>query len=82
MNNPQVALVIGGWKDHITIQYEGNAIELSGEEKEVMSEVYLNKVPESRKYKSLPDQRYFKIIPQWIRCTGYSKEEEIFEINF
>jgi pyridoxine/pyridoxamine 5'-phosphate oxidase len=80
-NNPHVAVVIGGWKDHITLQYEGKAVELSGEEKEALSEIYLMKVPESRKYKLLPDQCYFKIIPKWIRCTGYSKEEGIFEIN-
>ena len=80
--NPKVALVIGGWDKPITIQYEGKAVELSGEEKEKFTEIYLAKIPQVRKFRELPDQRFFKIIPTWIRCTGYSKEEEIFEIKF
>ncbi|MBP9719476.1 MAG: pyridoxamine 5'-phosphate oxidase family protein, partial [Candidatus Levybacteria bacterium] len=82
IQNNKVALVIGGWEDHITIQYEGVAIELAGEEKEKLTEIYLTKIPEVKKYALRPEQRFFKIIPSWIRCTGYSKEAEVFEVNF
>ncbi len=78
----KVAMVIGGWTEHITIQYEGTAVELSGEEKEKLSEVYLEKIPAVRKYGLRPEQRFFKVVPSLIRCTGYSKDEEIFEVTF
>lgn len=82
MQHPNVALVIGGWEDHITIQYEGEAVELDGEEKEKLAEIYLAKTPEARVYYDLQDQRYFKIVPNWIRCTGYSEELPVFEVSF
>lgn len=82
MHNNNVALVIGGWKEHITVQYEGIAVEVSGEEKDLLSQIYLTKIPEVKKYAQRPEQKFFKILPRWIRCTGYSKDAEIFEITF
>ena len=40
--NPNVSLVIG-WDEDITIQYEGVAKELSGEEKRLQQEIYWKK---------------------------------------
>src|SRR5688572_23078061 len=37
--NPRVAFVIG-WDDNITVQYEGEAVELNGEEVEKYKAIY------------------------------------------
>ena len=82
MRNPKVAFVIGGWRENSTIQYEGTAIEIRGEERKKMTEIYFKKVPGAASYEDLPDERYFKVIPSWIRCTGYLPDEDFFELKF
>ena len=80
-NNPNVSFVIG-W-DKITIQYEGVAKEVRGEEFERCKEIQTAKNEASKKYADREDQRYFIIKPKWIRYTNISNEPwEIFEIKF
>jgi len=82
--NPRVALVIG-WDNHITLQYEGIATELTGDEKKKAEQVHIHKLPNSQKFAELPEQCYFKVKPTWIRYTDYSNESvyvDVFEITF
>ena len=82
-NNAQVSIVIG-WDDDeaITIQYEGKAEELTGNNIEQYKQLQITKNPSSANYANHPNQRYFKITPTWIRYSDLSKdEEEIFEIE-
>ena len=80
-NNPHVALTFGS-NEEITVQYEGMAAVLDGQELTKYKEVYFAKNPASRKYENQENQIYLKITPIWIRYTDYNKEPaEIFEVN-
>ncbi len=81
-NNPSTALVIG-WDENITVQYEGIASELRGGEKEKYTKIYFAKNSTAEEYSDHPDERYFRIIPKWIRYTDLNKTPwEIIELKF
>jgi len=66
--NPSISLVIG-WDQNITVQYEGIAQELSGEEKTKYQKLYWAKNPEAKRWADREGIVYFKIIPKWIRYS-------------
>lgn len=81
-NNNAVALAIG-WENNITVQYEGLAIEIEGEEKDRCKKIYFTKNPIAEKWDSHPEIKYFKVMPRWIRYSDYSvKPYKIIELNF
>ncbi len=80
--NNKVAFVIG-WEDAKTVQYEGMAAELSGQELLEKEKIYLQKFPKSKKYLDHKEEKFFKVTPSWLRYRDLSaKPEELFEINF
>ncbi|KKS19141.1 MAG: Pyridoxamine 5'-phosphate oxidase [Parcubacteria group bacterium GW2011_GWC1_41_7] len=82
--NPKVAFSIG-WngEENITVQYEGVAKEVTGVEFEQCRDINLKKNPSSKKFAFLPEQRYFRVQPTWIRYSDFSKNPiEEFEIKF
>jgi len=82
-NNASVSLVIG-WNidEKITIQLEGDAQELFGQELEKCRKLHIAKNPKREKWCYEVQERFFKIKPVWIRYSDLSKEpEEIFEIT-
>jgi hypothetical protein len=80
--DPRVALVIG-WDEAVTVQYEGTAVELTGDEREEWQQRHLRKHPGSSRYASIATQRYIKTIPRWIRYTDISQDPEfVFELKF
>lgn len=80
--NPQVSLVIG-WDDNITVQYEGRATELAGEEKERYQKIYWRKNPKAERWATREGIRYFKVTPTWIRYSDLNKNPwEITERTF
>lgn len=83
INNRNVSVVIGGWSDYITVQYEGEAEELVAPEVDIYKKMYHEKVPSAEKYANNPTQAYFKILPKWIRYSDFSEDkEQIFEVVF
>lgn len=79
--NKKVAVVIG-WDKDITVQYEGRATELEGKELEECKGVYFSKNPRAKKWETVPEIRYFKVTPTWIRYSDLNKDPwYIFEIN-
>lgn len=66
--NKNVSFVIG-WDENITVQYEGEAYELSGEEMEVYKQTYFTKNPKAKKWETREDIKYFKVIPTWMRYS-------------
>ncbi len=79
--NPRVALVIG-WDDEITIQLEGTAAELVGDELARLKELFFQKVPSARKYDH-PTNMFFKVTPSWARYSDlHSAPPEIFEVTW
>lgn len=81
--NNKIAYVIGG-DENITVQYEGEAYLLeNGIELDRLKQIYHQKNPEAKEFEDLPDQRYFKIIPSWIRYSDFNfVPPKIFEIRF
>lgn len=81
--NPDVSFVIG-WSDEFgTIQYEGAASELSGEEALEHGKRLADKNENARSFLTRKDQRYFLVKPAWLRFVDKSKKpEEKIEISF
>lgn len=82
-HNPRVAFAIG-WEGSATVQYEGVARELSGKEEAQAKRTHLKKLLSSKKYTTLPFQRYFKVTPTWVRYLDLKSEFEggIAEMRF
>lgn len=81
-HNKRTAFVIG-WDENITVQYEGDAYELSGEELERYKQLYFKKNPKAQKWESRPEIRYFKVTPRWIRHSNLNVNPwEIQEVDF
>ncbi|QQG50032.1 MAG: pyridoxamine 5'-phosphate oxidase family protein [Candidatus Berkelbacteria bacterium] len=72
--NPNVAVVIG-WED-ATVQYEGVATEVDGEEMEELKNIFVKKNPGASKFFDIPETRYFKVTPEWLRYRDYSTTPE------
>lgn len=85
--NNKAAIVIG-WDENITVQYEGEVFEMSGEEIGKYKEAYFVKNPHAKKWENHEEIKYFKVIPRWIRYSDLNKlvhdqvpPWEFFEIN-
>lgn len=75
-SNPNVSFVIG-WSDEIgTIQYEGVATELAGEEAMEHGRVLADKNENARIFLTKESQRYFLVRPTWIRLVDKIKIPE------
>ena len=79
--NSKVALVVGG-EQGITVQYEGNAMELNGPELQKYMTLFHQKHPKSQ-WHTHPETRFFKIIPTWLRYADVRNFEKkrIIEVN-
>ena len=81
-NNPHVAVVIG-WDGPKTVQYEGIAHEITGDEADKYSELYYAKNPHARKNKELPHESYILVEPTWLKQTDLSATPwEVVELRF
>lgn len=70
----RVSFVIG-WdiKRHITVQYEGIASELSGDDIEVYRQIFIDKkTPCTEQFLRDPRVRLFKVSPTWLRYSDYT----------
>ncbi len=82
--NPRVAVVIG-WDEDAprTVQLQGTARELGGDETNHYAELYYTKAPAARKYHSRPDQCYFLVEPTWVRYSDFTADtDDVTELNF
>ena len=82
-SNPNVSCVIG-WSDEVgTIQYEGTATELMGEDALEHGWLLADKNENARVFLTKESQRYFLVQPMWIRLVDKTKKpEEKLELNF
>lgn len=77
-----VAFVIG-WDGDITVQYEGQAFELEGDELQKYKSIYFRKNPEAQKWEKVESIRFYKVLPKWIRYSDLNKDSwEVFEVVF
>jgi len=81
-NNPRVAWVIGCTTE-VTVQYEGVADELEGEELAKCKKTYFAKFPDGPARESWPGITYFVVRPKWVRYCDYDpKKRRIEEKEF
>jgi len=82
LNNPHVAVTIG-WDKNITVQYEGVAYELVGEELERAKQIYFKKNPKAQKWENVSGIVFLKVNPTWIRYSDLNVDPwEVFEVTF
>ena len=80
--NPHIACVVG-WDENVTIQYEGSAREVSGEDERRAHDIFFRAHPDAKKWLNDDRTRFFIVRPTWIRYTNYNKDPwEILEQNF
>lgn len=81
--NPHVSFVIG-WSSTLgSIQYEGIAHELSGEELDRYLPFHLKDNENRKKLVNDPDQRYFLVKPTWIRfLDNAGNPPDTYELTF
>lgn len=81
--NQNVSFVIGWDSETGTVQYEGVARELFGEEAKLNWSILVSKNLRSEKFVHKEDQKCFLVQPTWIRILDMTKNpDETFEINF
>lgn len=69
--NPRVAWVVGCTTE-VTVQYEGEALELEGEELKKYKKIYFAKFPDGPARESWPGITYFVVRPKWVRYCDYN----------
>jgi general stress protein 26 len=79
--DPRISLVIG-WESAMTLQIEGEARRLEGDERITAEDIHCRKNALSKKYKDDPRQEYFKVRPKWIRYSNFSvNPQEVWEVE-
>ena len=78
MRDPHVAFAIGGGTPE-TIQYEGVARELDKSELDIVEATHWKKNPSSKKHAERPTERYFIVMPTWIRYTKVDEDPWVVE---
>jgi len=67
---PQVAVVVG-WDDEVTVQCEGAADILAGDELERCQRFYFAQYPDGRERATWPGITYVRVQPRWLRYSDY-----------
>lgn len=79
--NSQVSMVIG-WDNATTLQLEGVATVVEGEEKILLEKAHCAKHPHFEKRKGNPSHAYIKVTPRWIRYTCLATSPiEVWEVS-
>ena len=76
--NPVVAWVIGCTTE-TTVQYEGMAEELEGEDLAKYEKTYFAKFPDGPARESWPGITYFVVRPKWVRYCDYDPKKRRIE---
>jgi hypothetical protein len=78
----KVALVIG-WDEETTVQYEGQASELTGPDADSFKEIYFSVWPDGRqRAANWPGLVHFKVSPAWIRYSNFNDPPRTEEWHF
>jgi pyridoxine/pyridoxamine 5'-phosphate oxidase len=77
-DNPAAALVIG-WDDDISLQIEGLARRLVGDDLASAKAAYFRQWPDGRARETWPDIAYVVVKPKWIRYSNYAAGPPVVE---
>lgn len=82
--NRSIALVLGGLMpgDERTVQYEGDADEPAGEERDRLTAAYYGVYPDGRDRLSWPGLTYFRVRPRWIRYSDFGHQPAPLIVEF
>jgi pyridoxine/pyridoxamine 5'-phosphate oxidase len=81
-SNPAASFVVGCTQE-VTVQFEGVATELSGDELAQYQKVYFEKWPDGPSRLTWPGICYFVVRPRWIRYSDFNQRPpEIAEFSF
>ena len=72
IKRPACSLVVG-WGGEQTVQYEGNAVEPTGEALERYRNAYFEVWPECREHLSWLGLTHFAVRPTWIRYSDFAQ---------
>jgi len=75
---PRCSFVVG-WDGEQTIQFEGVAVEPTGEDLKHYQEIYFAAWSEGRAHMSWPGITYLVVQPRWIRYSDYDQSPPIIE---
>ena len=82
LQNPYAAVVIG-WENETTLQYEGKAAVLTGDDGDRLKEIYFNVFKDGRhRAETWVDIVHFKITPTWIRYSNFNGPVIVEEMVF
>jgi Pyridoxamine 5'-phosphate oxidase len=71
--NPSIAMVVGGGVgDERTVQYEGEAVEVTAAD-EAVRRVYYAAWPDGPERANWPGLIYFRVRPRWIRYSDFDQ---------
>ena len=70
ISNPLCSFVIG-WASEVTVQFEGEAREVTGTELQQYKQIYFQTWPDCRTHESWPGIVYFVVQPKWIRYSDF-----------
>jgi hypothetical protein len=80
--NPKASFVIGTSRE-VTVQFEGTAQELAGEELTRYQKIYFANLPDGPARLSWPGIVYFAVRPRWIRYSDFeARPPKIVEFTF
>jgi pyridoxine/pyridoxamine 5'-phosphate oxidase len=68
-----------GWAGEQSVQYEGEAAELQGQELKRCQEVYFQAWPECRTHLTWPGIVYLVVRPRWIRYSDFDQNPPIIQ---
>ena len=69
----QLCSLVIGWAGEQTVQYEGEATELSGTELRRCQEVYFQAWPDCVAHLTWPGIVYFMVRPKWVRYSDFDQ---------
>ena len=76
---PACSFVVGGWESEQTVQFEGLAIEPTGDELRRYQQAYFAAWPDGPERLSWPGIAYFVVRPRWIRFSDFYQNPPLIE---
>jgi PPOX class probable F420-dependent enzyme len=70
VRNPEVALVVG-WDDEVTVQIEGLADILAGDDLKRCTAAYFEQYPDGRARAASPEIAHIRVTPRWLRYSDF-----------
>jgi Pyridoxamine 5'-phosphate oxidase len=77
-SNSKASFVVG-WEGETTVQFEGEAFLLEGEDRERYKSVYFAKWPDGPSRQNWPGLVYFVVRPRWIRYSDFNARPPLIE---